>query len=163
MAIPLVQELLAVLEPLAPEHGLELVNVEVAGGGRHHIVRVYLDREGGIDIDAIAEANEWVSEALDRVSRLSGPYTLEVSSPGIERALRTERDFERFAGQQVVVHSARPVGGRSKFTGLLKGLEGSDVVIVIDEVEHRVPFADVERARLKADFGTIGEGSGTER
>lgn len=160
MAIPLVTELIALLEPLAAEHGLELVTVEVAGGGRHQIVRVYLDREGGIDIEAIAEANAWLSETLDTVPRLSGPYTLEVSSPGIERILRKREDFVRFAGQRVVVHTSKPVDGRSKFTGELVGLEGDDVVITVEEEEHRVPLESIERARLKADFGEAGERSG---
>lgn len=153
MAVPLATELIALLEPLAEAHGLELVTVEVAGGGRHQIVRVFLDREGGIDIEAIAGANPWLSDALDGVSRLSGPYTLEVSSPGIERVLRKREDFSRFAGERVTVQTASPVEGRSKFTGVLVGLEGDDVVLEIEGQRSCVPFEKIERARLKADFG----------
>ncbi len=153
MVISLANELIALLEPLAQDHGLELVTVEVAGPGRHQIVRVYLDREGGIDIEAIAEANAWLSDTLDSVPRLSGPYTLEVSSPGIERILRTRRDFERFAGQRVVVQGMLKIDGRSRFAGELVGLHGDDVVLTVDGQEVRVPFETVERARLKADFG----------
>lgn len=161
MAAPsLATELIALLEPLAEANGLELVTVEAAGAARHSIVRVFLDREGGIDIDAITDANGWVSAALDRVSRLKGPYTLEVSSPGIERVLRTRRDFERFAGSRAVLQAAPAVEGRTKFTGDLAGMDGDDVLIVIEGHEHRVPFSSVERARLKADFSELGEGSG---
>lgn len=156
MSVSLVNELIALLEPLAENSGLELVTVEVAGGQRHQTVRVYLDREGGIDIDAIAEANTWLSDALDGVSRLSGAYTLEVSSPGIERILRKQTDFTRFAGERITLQTARPVEGRSRFTGRLVGVEGDDVVIEQDEQEHRVPFTAIERARLKADFGEAG-------
>lgn len=145
-------ELMALLEPLAGSHGLELVAAEVAGGHKHQVVRVYLDREGGIDIDAIAEANEWVSAALDGVSRLGGPYTLEVSSPGIERILRKRDDFARFAGERVGVQLTQPVDGRSKLTGVLVGLDGDDVVIEVDGKEHRVALGAIERARLKVDF-----------
>lgn len=152
MAVSLVDELIALLEPLAESRGLELVTVEVSGGQKHQTVRVFLGREGGIDIEAIAEANDWVSEALDTVSRLSGPYTLEVSSPGIERVLRKRTDFERFAGERVSVHFAPPVDGRARLTGRLVGLVGDDVVIELDGEEHRVPFENIERARLKADF-----------
>jgi len=153
MQIPLTTELIALLEPLAEQHGLELVTVEVAGAGRHSVVRVYLDREGGIDIEAIAEANSWLTDALDGVSRLSGPYTLEVSSPGIERVLRKRSDFERFTGQRVVVHTTSKIDGRSKFTGELVGVQADELVLDVEGQEHRVPFEAIERARLKADFG----------
>jgi ribosome maturation factor RimP len=152
VAPSLADELIVLLEPLALDHGLELVTVEVAGGGRHQVVRVFLDRDGGIDIEAIAEANAWLSETLDGVSRLSGPYTLEVSSPGIERVVRKREDFARFAGRKIVLHTAAPIDGRSKFTGDLVGIEGDDVVLKIEEEQYRVPFDRVERARLKADF-----------
>lgn len=156
MAVSLVNELIALLEPLADHNGLELVTVEVSGGQRHLTVRVFLDREGGIDIDAIAAANAWISEALDGLSRLNNSYTLEVSSPGIERVLRKQTDFTRFSGERVSVQTTRPVEGRSRFAGRLLGVEGDDVVIEVDEQEHRVPFTLIERARLKADFGEAG-------
>lgn len=153
MAIPLATELIALLEPLAEEHGLELVTVEVSGGGRNQVVRVFLDREGGIDIEAISKANAWLADTLDGVSRLNGPYTLEVSSPGIERILRKRQDFERFAGQRVVVQTTMKVDGRSRLTGVLAGLDHDDIVLTVEGQEVRVPFDRIERARLKADFG----------
>lgn len=159
----LADELIAALEPRAREHGLELVTVEVTGGGTHRIVRVFLDREGGIDIDAIAGADPWISDVLDCVPHLSGPFTLEVSSPGIERPLRTREHFVRFTGENVSVHTHRPIDGRSRFTGVLAGFEGDDVVIRADDRELRVPFGEIERARLKADFGTVIERDGKQR
>jgi ribosome maturation factor RimP len=155
--------LIAALEPRAREHGLELVTVEVIGGGRHRTVRVFLDREGGIDIDAIADANPWISEVLDAMPQLSGPFTLEVSSPGIERPLRTREHFERFTGEKVSVQTHRPIDGRSRFTGTLVGFDGDEVVIQADDGELRVPFDGIERARLKADFGTATERDGKNR
>jgi ribosome maturation factor RimP len=160
MSTALAHELIALLEPLAEQRGLEVVTVEIAGGTRSMVVRVYLDREGGIDIDTIARSNEWVSDALDGVRSLSGPYTLEVSSPGIDRVLRTMRDFERFAGRRAAVHASRPIEGRSRFTGELAGIDGDDVLIVIDQHEYRVPFTAIERARLKAEFGETDERNG---
>ncbi|MDP2300766.1 MAG: ribosome maturation factor RimP [Coriobacteriia bacterium] len=152
MSTALTDELTAHLEPLAAGHGLDLVAVEIVGGHRSMVVRVYLDREGGIDIETVARANSWVAEALDGMRSLSGPYTLEVSSPGLDRILRTRRDFERFNGQCAVLHTSRPLGGRSRFTGELAGLENDDVVIVIDGQELRVPLDAIERARLKPEF-----------
>ncbi|MDY0339746.1 MAG: ribosome maturation factor RimP [Coriobacteriia bacterium] len=159
----LTHELIALLEPLVVQNGLELVTVEVAGGQRHRVVRVFLDREGGIDIEAVAGANSWLSEVLDEFPRLSGPYTLEVSSPGIERVLRTREHFERFSGSHVVVNTVKPIDGRARFTGYLVGLCENDVVLEIDKQEIHVPFDAIERARLKADFDTAAERDGTHR
>jgi len=163
VALPLADELIALLEPLAEQHGLELVTVEVAGGARHRIVRIYLDRQGGIDIDTIAAANPWLSDTLDSVERLAGPYTLEVSSPGIDRPLRTREHFERFAGSRAVLHTSTPIDGRSRLTGTLEGVEGHDVLLTVDGTEYRVPLGSIERARLKTDFAKVGERSGDTR
>jgi ribosome maturation factor RimP len=160
MSTALTDELTALLEPLAEHHGLELVAVEIAGGTRSMVVRVYLDREGGIDIDTVARSNPWVADALDGVRSLSGPYTLEVSSPGIDRILRTRRDFERFAGRRAALHTSRPLDGRSRFTGELAGIDRDDVVIVTDGQKLRVPLGVIERARLKAEFDESVKGTG---
>ncbi len=156
----LAQELIALLEPLAVSHGLQLVTVEVAGAARHRTVRVYLDREGGIDIDAIAAANAWISEALDTVSRLPGPYTLEVSSPGIERPLRTLGDFARYVGSRATVRTSRAFAGMTSFTGTITGVENDVVGFEREGASIHVPLADIERARIKTDFSGKG---GNER
>jgi len=155
----LADELIALLEPLAAEHGLELVTAEVAGGAGRPIVRIFLDREGGIDIETIAAANEWVSTALDGVRGLTGTYTLEVSSPGIERPLRKLDDFRRFAGQTASVHTTQPLSGRSRFTGTIVAVDATDVVLDIDGTEQRVPFETIGRARLKVDFAELTDGN----
>lgn len=154
------QELIALLEPLTNDHGLELVTIEVAGGHSGTVVRVFLDREDGIDIDTIAAANAWISGALDAVPSLSGPYTLEVSSPGIERVLRTRRDFERFAGHRITLRLTRPLDGLGKITGVLVGMSDDEILVAGEGNEHRVPIDIIERARLKADLDAGGEGSG---
>jgi ribosome maturation factor RimP len=148
----------ALLEPLATDHGLELVAVEVIGQAGSPIVRVYLDREGGINIDAIAQSNSWISDALDAGDLVHSSYTLEVSSPGIERPLRKTSDWERFSGKTVVVKTSRPIEGRSTFTGVIAGLEGDEARVTVDETTHRIPLGAVRTARLKVDFDSIDEG-----
>ena len=91
------------LEPVAEAHGFELVAVEQAGGRQTPVIRVLLDREGGLDLDAICAANRWVSDAIDEADPVKSPYTLEVSSPGVDRPLRKREDFDRFAGETVTV------------------------------------------------------------
>lgn len=158
MALTLTDELVGLLEPLAGEHGLELVTVEVAGAQRGQTVRVFLDSDGGIDIDTISAANEWIADALEGVTRLNSAYTLEVSSPGIERALRRRSDFVRFEGRLAVIRTSSKIAGRAGFTGVLRGMEGEDVIIEADDVLRRVPFDSIERAHLKFDFDNLAEG-----
>lgn len=137
------------LEPVAERHGFELVAVEQAGGRKTPVIRVLLDREGGVNLDAICEANAWVSETLDTEDPVSGSYTLEVSSPGVDRPLRKRADFDRFAGDTVTV-KARPSGGaRGAWTGVLLGMEGDDVVLEVEGERVRIAFDDVQKARIK--------------
>lgn len=146
----------ALLEQAASDHGLELVAVEVAGS-RAPTIRVYLDRPGGIDLDALAEANRWISAALDGADPVAGAYTLEVSSPGIERPLFRLADYERFVGSEAHVRTATPIGGRSRFTGTILGAEGGTVLLETDGTTHRLTFESIARARLKVDIDLSAE------
>lgn len=141
------------LEPEAASHGLELVAVEVAGAQKNPIVRVYLDREGGINLDAVAEANEWVGEIVEH--EITDSFTLELSSPGIERPLAKLSDFERFTGNDAIVQTKRPIDDRRKFSGRIARVEGEDVVMDVDGTEHRIPHEAITKARLRVeiDFG----------
>jgi ribosome maturation factor RimP len=142
-------------EALAAEHGLELVLVELAGAQRNPLVRVYLDREGGIGIDDIAKASSWIKPVLDEVPEFARGYSLEVSSPGIERPLTKLVDYERFAGKEAKVSTSAEIDGRKQFTGTLGGIDGSDVLLDVDGTTMRVPFRSIAKARLalKIDFG----------
>jgi len=144
----------AMLAPAALGHGLELVAVELAGGHAQPILRVYLDKDGGIGLDEICEANEWLSALLDSDQPFEVPYTLEVSSPGIDRPLRNPSDFDRFSGSMATLKT-RPINGRTRFTGIIKGLQDDDVVLDVEGELVRIPFSDVHNARLKGevDFG----------
>ena len=144
------------LEPVANEHGLELVDVETAGAEGRPLVRVFLDREGGIGLDTISEANSWIGEALESSGRLEGTYVLEVSSPGVDRPLVRREDYERFAGETVLVRTFAPVDGRRSFTGRLDGLDGDAVIVTCEDAKYAVPLETVAKARLQAkiDFGS---------
>jgi len=154
-ATELVGKLERALEAEAAKHGLELVAVEQAGGRHQPVIRVLIDREGGIDIDAIAESNSWISEVLDSETGLPGPYVLEVSSPGIDRPLKKPADFERFAGETATVKT-RTSGGRATYTGRIAGVESDGIVLETEDGEHRVAYDNIAKARLKGrvDFGS---------
>lgn len=152
MARDIAAEIEQALVPLALAHGLELVAVEVAGHSGRPVVRVFLDREGGIDLDAIAEANPWISDAIDATEAIHGSYVLEVSSPGIERPLRTPRDWDRFAGRSAAVTVAEAIAGRKKLTGVVGGHDGDDAVLEVEGAIVRIPFALIRKAHLVFDF-----------
>src|SRR5690349_7369942 len=109
----------AVAEPLLAPLGIELVDVEVARAGRARLGRLVVDRDGGVDLDAVTAATRAVSPALDALDELPEPHTLEVSSPGVERPLRRPADFDRFVGTTVEVKTYEPVEGTRRHQGTL--------------------------------------------
>jgi len=148
-ATDLTRRLEALLEPEAERNGFELVAVEQAGGRHTPIIRVLLDRPEGINLDAICAANRWVGDAIDADDPLGRPYTLEVSSPGVDRPLRRLSDFERFAGEEATVKARVASGSRSTWTGTIGGVDGTDVLLDVDGEHIRIAYDDVLKARLK--------------
>ena len=146
------KSLLDALEPTAREQGTEIVTVEIAGAKKAPTIRVYIDTENGVSFDELSAAQEWINAIMDDIDPFPGAYTLEVSSPGIDRPLRTQAHFERFAGEVVHVVCQEPVNGRAKWTGKLLGMRGNDVLIDVDGVEEAIPLDGIKRANVK---GTI--------
>lgn len=161
MSTSLAEKIEALLSPVAEREGYELVAIETAGGHKQPVVRVYVDREGGVDLDAICQANTWVAAAIDaEESILRGPYTLEVSSPGIDRPLRKLSDFERFAGGTVKLKTV-PAEGRTTYTGTLVGVEGENVLLETDAGETvRIPHGAISKAHLKGEVDFKQKGAG---
>ena len=149
------QRLLAALEPRAQREGVELVTLEVVGAKKAPTIRVYIDTDHGVSFDELSGAQAWIGELMDELDPFPGAYTLEVSSPGIDRPLRTLAHFERFAGERAQVKTASPIDGRSSFTGELAGVEGTDVLMSCDGQLVRIPHAAIKRANVKGaiDFG----------
>ncbi|HEV2213438.1 MAG TPA: ribosome maturation factor RimP [Gammaproteobacteria bacterium] len=142
------ETLLKLLEPAIGALGYELVELEFPP----HLLRIYIDREGGVTVDDCEVVSRQVSAVLDVEDPIPGAYTLEVSSPGLDRPLRKEADFVRFAGERAKVELALPKDGRRRFTGTLKGCEAGEVLIEVDGVDHRLPLADIDKARLVPEF-----------
>lgn len=143
------QSLLAALEPTAQENGIEIVTVEVVGSRKAPTIRVYLDTPDGITFDGITAAQAWVNDIMDKLDPFPGAYTLEVSSPGIDRPLRTPEHFVRFAGEQIVLTTVHAIDGRSKFTGLLEGFEDDCVLIRLEDGSVRIPYGEVKKSNVK--------------
>lgn len=141
--------LLEAMEPLAASNGIEIVTVEVIGSRKAPIIRVYIDAEGGISFQELSSAQEWIGELLDRIDPFPGAYTLEVSSPGIDRPLRTPEHFSRFVGEDVNIRTSGPVDGRNSFKGTLAGFEGGEVLIDMEGgIRAHVPLESVKRANV---------------
>jgi ribosome maturation factor RimP len=142
------QRLIVALEAAAAEHGFELVDVELGGTGRARVIRVFLDREGGCGIDELAQANQWVDTAIEGNEPYAGPYTLEVSSPGVDRPLRTLGHFARFIGEDAKI-TTEPICGRGNWTGTLAGVEGDTILLATEDGVSRIPHETIRKARLK--------------
>lgn len=138
--------------PLAEDAGLELVDVEFLVQGRHRIVRVLLDKPGGITVGDCSSFSRRLADCLDMNQTFNGPFHLEVSSPGVERPLRTLESVGRFTGQRasITTHDARD--GRRKFDGELLGVSGTRAGLrVEDGTEQWFEWAEVKTARLLVD------------
>ena len=144
----------ALVRPVVESVGLEVWDVSFRGEGGRRVLRVAVDREGGVDLDTIAEVSERLSRRLDLEDFGPKGYALEVSSPGLERALRTPRHFERSVGERVKVRMAAPDGGRNVLEGALVSADAEAIAIASEGGELRVPYADIESARTVVEWGT---------
>src|SRR5918912_1620534 len=120
----IVEKVRAIAAPLAAGEGLELVDVELAGAGGRTTLRLYIDRAGGVSLDDCTSVSRAVSAALDVEDPIEGAYDLEVSSPGLDRPLRTPEHFQRFAGRKARIKTYGPLAeasGRKSFSGTLLG------------------------------------------
>jgi ribosome maturation factor RimP len=144
----------ALVRPVVEASGLEVWDVAFRGEGGRSVLRVSVDRDGGVDLDTIAEVSERLSRRLDLEDFGPKGYQLEVSSPGLERPLRTPRHFERSVGERVKVKMAVPVEGRGVLEGALVSADAEAIVVASEGGELRVPYADIASARTVFEWGT---------
>ena len=149
------QQLLDALAPAAAQNGVEIVTVEVVGSKKSPTIRVYIDTDAGVGFDELSSAQVWINEIMDRIDPFPGAYMLEVSSPGIDRPLRTSEHFARFVGERCVVKTSSPVDGRSTFSGTIAGVRDEEVTIDCDGERFDIAVSDMKKANLKGtiDFG----------
>ncbi len=144
LTVPHIEELLL---PGAETLGLELVAVELSGGDTS-IVRIYIDTPDGITVDDCAKASRQFSAILDVEDPISNKYTLEVSSPGMDRPLAKPLHFKAVVGQDVKIKMATLVDGRRRFTGELIEATDEFAVVEVDGEQSELPYSDMDRARL---------------
>ncbi len=150
------QSIIDAMEEVASVHGIDIVDVEVVGATKAPCIRVRIDRLDGeaISLDDVTAQNAWVSDVVEGLDPIAGPYTLEVSSPGMSRPLRRPSDFERFVGEQVELTSLA-TQGRRKFKGAIASVQEDGVTLAMEDEDPAsisIPFAEIKKCVLKPEF-----------
>jgi ribosome maturation factor RimP len=148
--------LMRLLEPPIEALNYELVDVEFAQAGRGGVLRIFIDRRAedsslGITVDDCANVSHAVSQVLEIQDPIKGHYTLEVSSPGFDRILRTRAHFERFVGERIFAELKLPIEGRRRYVGVLKSIAEDTVVVEVDGKAHSLPLERIQKARLRPE------------
>jgi ribosome maturation factor RimP len=143
------QQLTDMLEPTVEALGFELWGVEYLSQGRHSVLRIYIEGENGITVDDCAAVSEQVGSVLDVEDPITGEYTLEVSSPGMDRLLFKLDQYPGYVGEMVELRLRSAFEGRRRYKGVLQGIEGDDVVLRVDNHEYLLPHGAIEKARIQ--------------
>lgn len=147
------QDLKAMLEPAVTALGFELWGIEYLVRGRHRLLRVYIDSPEGITVDDCAAVSHQVSGVLDVEDPIPGEYTLEVSSPGLDRVLFDDGQFARYVGSLVVIRTQAAVAGRRRFRGRLQAVGAEGVQLLLDDgKEMTIAFAGIDKAQIEPEF-----------
>lgn len=136
------------LEPEVNAQGFELIEVELAQQGATPVLRLFIDREGGVTLDDCADVSKYISRFLDVIEFLEQRYSLEVSSPGIDRPVRKPVDFERFAGERVKLKTVAPIEGRRRFRGRLGGYSDGMIALELDDRNVQIHLENIQKAQL---------------
>jgi ribosome maturation factor RimP len=143
------EELRNLLEPAIKALGYSLWGIEYVPQGKHSLVRVYLDKEGGVGIEDCTQASRQISSILDVEDPISGEYTLEVSSPGLDRVLFSLDQYKEYLGRHLRIRLRENFENRRKFTGQLKAIVDDELVLIIGDEEYTIPYELVEKANLE--------------
>ena len=146
------QQLLNALTPKAQTENVEIVTIEVVGSKKAPTIRVFIDTENGVSFDELSSAQAWINDIMDELDPFPGAYTLEVSSPGIDRPLRTPEHFERFCGKTAVVKTSEAIEGRSSFTGTIENATAECVALMVEGESIEIPFGIIKRAHLQGEI-----------
>ncbi|VUD40811.1 Ribosome maturation factor RimP [Thalassocella blandensis] len=145
-------QLTALLEPVVESLGCELWGLEFHAQGKKSVLRLFIDKPDGVVVEDCEAVSRQASSVLDVEDPISGEYTLEVSSPGMDRALFKLEQYKGFFGQKLAVRLRVNFEGRRKFTGTLKDIEDDEVVLEVDGEEYLLPFELIDKANIVPTF-----------
>jgi ribosome maturation factor RimP len=140
------------LRPAVEEVGKELLGCEFISAGNHSVLRLFIDHENGVEVDDCAEVSRQVGAILDVEDPISSEYSLEVSSPGLDRPLFEMSHFQAVIGETINVKLSMPLNGRRKFKGKLEAIENDILVVSLDGEEYELIFSNVDKANLVYNF-----------
>ena len=146
-----VEQVKALAEPLCMAEGLDLIYVEFQREAGGRILRLYIDKPGGISLNDCVDVSRQMGDLIDVNLENIGPFNLEVTSPGPSRPLATPEDFEKFKGNRVKIRTTRPIEGQKNFKGVLLGISGGQINLQVDDHILTIPNQDILKARLDAD------------
>ena len=145
---PVTQSVTELIEPGLLANGLELVDVEFKKEGKNWILRIYIDREGGVTLSDCQKVSRLAGDLIEVEEVIEPVYTLEVSSPGLNRVLKKEKDFLKYSGKKIYVQCHAPMDGRKKFTGILTGFIDQSIHLEVDGQHYTIPLNLVAKANL---------------
>lgn len=137
-------------DDIAEKLGLYLVDAEFVKEGKDNFLRLYIDKPGGVGIDECEKFSNAFGEVYDKIDPISEEYCLEVSSPGVERVLKTKREYDYFKGREVAVKLYAAIDGKKEFEGILKDFDGERVIVSVDETD--VSFTQKEAVFVRLAF-----------
>ena len=151
----------ALAAPLAETQGMEIIDIELRreGGRGARVLRLYLDKQGGPNMDELSKVSRELGDLLDADDVVDGSYTLEVSSPGINRPLKRPEHFERFVGKRVRVRTRDMINGRRSFLGQLLEVTADKIALNQDGVRCEIPFTQIEKSNYEHDWSAYAAGS----
>ena len=145
-------QLETLIEPVVQSMGCELWGLEYLTQGKNFLLRIYIDREEGIELKDCERVSRQVSAIMDVEDPISGEYTLEVSSPGADRSFFKLEQYQAFVGSSIKLRLRVAFEGRRKFSGVLKGIEGDEIVLEVDNEEYLLPFELIDKANVVPTF-----------
>ncbi len=148
----LLQEVRQVIDPILQSQGMELVDLEYQRESQGWVLRVYVDRKGGITLEDCSELSSELGTVLEVRDLIDNPYILEVSSPGLTRPLKKPEDFHKYQNRLVKIRTFEPIEGRKNFKGILQRLEGEKVYLQAEGKILEIPFQGIAKANLEIEF-----------
>jgi len=158
----IVDRVRVIVDPILFNEGMELVDIEYRRESRGWVLRLYLDKEGGVTLDDCTRVSEGVGRVLDVEDFIQTPYTLEVSSPGLSRCLKTEKDFMKYRGHLIKVKTVNLIENRRQFRGRLVAISENNLEIESDGGVFQIPLSNVAKANLEIDQDMLRKGHDTK-
>ncbi|MBW2505801.1 MAG: ribosome maturation factor RimP [Deltaproteobacteria bacterium] len=152
MAETISKQVEAIALPVLVELGLELVEVQYRREQSGWVLRLIIDKQEGVSLDDCTAASREIGQLLDIEDFIDQAYNLEVSSPGLDRPLKSMADFQRFVGRMAKIKTDEPIGGERVFVGRIQQTSGDTIILEIGGTELRIPFEQVSKARLEVEF-----------